>query len=213
MSNTCAARICMKHEGNNIYSVFDELMPRHKKEHFLQQRGTVVWLTGLSGAGKSTIAIQLERQLFERNFFAQVLDGDNMRAGLNKALAFDEAGRTENIRRLAEVAKLFANSGAICVVCSISPSNATRALARQILRDEQLLEVHISTPLKACETRDPKGLYAKARAGEVTDFTGVSAPYEAPAAPHLELTTTGKSIAETTDTLFQFLLPYIQLFP
>ena len=201
----------MKHEGGNIYSVFDELVPQRDKEHFLRQRAVVVWFTGLSGAGKTTIARQLERQLLEAGYLAKVLDGDNLRAGLNRGLGFDSESRSENIRRMAEVAKLFANSGVICLACSISPTEAIRKQTRDILKDVTLLEVHVSTNLATCEARDPKGLYAKARSGSIDSFTGISDVYEAPQRPDLELQTSGQSIAETTNSAFRFLLPHIQL--
>ena len=200
----------MKHEGGHIYSVFDELLPRQTKERFLKQRAVVVWLSGLSGAGKTTIARQLERLLMEHGHLAQVLDGDNLRAGLNRGLGFDADARTENIRRMAEVAKLFANCGIVCIACSISPTEAIRQQTRQILQSETLLEVYINTSLEACEARDPKGLYAKARSGEIERFTGISDAYEPPASPDFELFTQGSTIAESTQRVFSYLLPHIQ---
>ena len=201
----------MKHEGGNIYSVFDELMPQQAKEHFLQQRAVVVWFHGLSGAGKTTIARHLEPLLLGHGYFAQVLDGDNLRAGLNQGLGFDAEARSENIRRMAEVAKLFVRSGIICLACSISPTEVIRQQTRAILANERLLEVHVSTELATCEQRDPKGLYAKARTGEIARFTGISDVYETPAHTDLKLQTSGSSIEETTNSAFQFLLPHIQL--
>src|SRR3954471_16039233 len=152
--------------------------------------GLTVWFTGLSGSGKSTVAVALEQQLIERAVPAYLLDGDNLRTGLNGDLGFDAAGRKENVRRAGEVALLFADAGVVAIVPLISPYRADRDRVRH--RHEELglrfIEVFVDTPIELCEQRDPKGLYAKARAGEITGFTGVDDPYEAPAAPELRLT-------------------------
>ncbi|HET7624890.1 MAG TPA: adenylyl-sulfate kinase [Verrucomicrobiae bacterium] len=158
--------------------------------------GCVVWLTGLSGAGKSTIATELERELFARGKHAYVLDGDNIRHGLCSDLAFSPEERKENIRRVGEVAKLFADAGFVCITAFISPYRSDRELAREIAPDGKFVEVYINTPLEICERRDPKGLYAKARSGAIRDFTGISAPYEPPIHPELELRTGELSVAE-----------------
>ena len=158
--------------------------------------GCVVWLTGLSAAGKSTLAVELERELFHAGRQVFVLDGDNLRHGLCSDLGFSPDAREENIRRVAEVAKLFAEAGIICITAFISPYRAGRDLARRITPPGQFLEVYLSTPLAACEHRDPKGLYARARAGKLPDFTGISAPYEAPLNPEIELRTDQLAIGE-----------------
>ncbi len=149
----------------------------------------VIWLTGLSGSGKSTTAYALERALVDAGHLAYVLDGDNVRHGLNADLGFSADDRAENIRRIGEVAGLFADAGVIAIASFISPYRADRARAREVAGDGRFVEVYLDVPLDVCEQRDPKGLYAKARAGEIADFTGVSAPYEAPDAPELTLDT------------------------
>lgn len=151
--------------------------------------GCVVWLTGLSASGKSTIATELERQLFNRGSQVCLLDGDNIRHGLCLDLGFSQADRTENIRRVGEVAKLFANHGTVCITAFISPYRADRDLVRNILPGGRFIEIFVNAPIEVCEARDPKGLYAKARSNVIKNFTGVSAPYEAPAHPELELRT------------------------
>lgn len=148
-------------------------------------RGATIWLTGLSGSGKSTIAHRLERALLDRNVFAYVLDGDNVRHGLNNDLGFSPEDRTENIRRVGEVARLFTDAGALCITAFISPYRADRAAVRGRMEPGDFVEVYVATPIEVCEARDPKGLYAKARAGEIADFTGVSAPYEPPESPEI----------------------------
>jgi len=158
--------------------------------------GTVVWLTGLSGAGKSTIALTLERELQQKGVPIYVLDGDKVRTGLCSDLGFSPEARKENIRRIAEVARLFADAGLICVVAFISPYRSDRDRARAMMPPGKFIEVYLSTPLEVCERRDVKGLYAKARAGLVREFTGISAPYEAPLKPELELRTDKLKLAE-----------------
>lgn len=170
-----------------------------------QQRGAVVWLTGLSGSGKSTIAVALEERLVGLGRIAYVLDGDNLRHGLNGDLGFSAADRTENVRRVGEVARLFGDAGVIAIAAFISPYRAGRAaLAERI--GAGFIEVHVATPIEACEARDPKGLYARARRGEIADFTGISAPYEAPESPALRLDTTEVSLEEAVDRLVEVLV-------
>jgi adenylylsulfate kinase len=165
-----------------------------EREALLRQRGCVVWFTGLSGSGKSTIASALERALFERQHAAFILDGDNVRHGLNRDLGFSAADRDENIRRLAEVAKLFADSGLICITAFISPFRALRRQAREIIGADRFVEVYLNVPLALCEQRDPKGLYKKARAGAIAEFTGIDSPYEPPDTCELTLDTGAESV-------------------
>jgi len=167
--------------------------------------GRVVWLTGLSGAGKSSIATELERELFNLGKYAYVLDGDNIRHGLCSDLAFSPHDRKENIRRVGEVAKLFADAGIICITAFISPYRSDRHLVREMLNDGQFVEVFVNAPIDVCEKRDPKGLYAKARANEIKEFTGVSAPYEPPVKPEIELHTDELSVAESVTRIIEFL--------
>ncbi len=195
----------------NIHPIFDRLVQRPDRERLLQQQSKVLWLTGLSGSGKSTIAQYLERRLHNEGFLAQVLDGDNIRSGINNNLGFGEADRIENIRRIAEIAKLYLNSGIITINSFISPTIAIRQSVKNIVGAGDFLEIFIDAPLEVCEQRDVKGLYAKARKGEIRDFTGIDAPYEAPADPDLVLRTDELDISEAVDKLYGFLLQHIQL--
>ncbi|MBP7409481.1 MAG: adenylyl-sulfate kinase [Flavobacteriales bacterium] len=193
----------------HIHPVFDRMLARTDKEALMQQRGCVIWMTGLSGSGKSTIALALEKQLHAAGRLTTVLDGDNVRTGINNNLGFSEADRTENIRRIAEVAKLFVQQGIVTICCFVSPTMAIRQLAEDIIGEQDFVEVFVDTPLEVCEQRDVKGLYAKARAGEVKDFTGISAPFEAPTSPAIRLDTAGRSEADTVQELHQFIAPRI----
>ncbi|RMD74070.1 MAG: adenylyl-sulfate kinase [Bacteroidetes bacterium] len=196
--------------ADHIHPIFERLVSRAERERFLAQRSCTVWLTGLSGSGKSTIAQHLERRLFDQGFFAQVLDGDNIRSGLNSNLGFSAEDRMENIRRIAEVARLYTHSGIIAICSFISPTRAMRQLARQIVGADDFVEVFVDTPLELCEQRDVKGLYAKARRGEIKGFTGIDAPYEAPEHPEVHLRTEGHSVDESVETLLQHLMPRIR---
>ena len=167
--------------------------------------GLVIWLTGLSGVGKSTIATDLERELFSQLKHVYILDGDNMRHGLCTDLGFSPADRRENIRRIGEVARLFADAGFICITAFISPYRADRELVRSIISAGRFIEVYLNAPLEVCEKRDPKGLYAKARAGEIKEFTGVSAPYEPPVSPEIELLTDKLTPADCVSRILEFL--------
>ena len=178
---------------------------RSDRERILGQRGVTVWLTGLSGSGKSTIAVAAEKALIERGCLAYVLDGDNVRHGLNKNLGFSPEDRTENIRRIGEVAKLFADSGIIVFTSFISPYRADRDTARAIMQDGDFLEVHVAADVATCEARDVKGLYAKARAGEIPEFTGISAPYEAPEHPEMVLDTTTQDVETSVAQILDYL--------
>lgn len=195
--------------SEHIHPIFHELIQRPDRERFLRQHSRVLWLTGLSGSGKSTIAQHLERRLLEEGFFAQVLDGDNIRSGINNNLGFSEADRRENIRRIAEIARLYVNSGIICINSFISPTREIRQLARDIIGDDDFIEVYINAPLAVCEARDVKGLYAKARAGEIRGFTGIDQPYEAPEAPALEIRTDLLGVTEAAGRILDYLRPFI----
>jgi adenylylsulfate kinase len=168
----------------------------------LGQHAKVFWFTGLSGSGKSTLAIALEEKLFALGYHVVVLDGDNIRTGINNNLGFSEEDRKENIRRIAEIAKLFVNNGLICIVSFISPLISMREQAKSIIGAENFVEVFIDTPIEECETRDVKGLYKKARAGEIRDFTGVNAPYENPVQPDIHIKTKGKEINQSLSELW-----------
>ena len=194
---------------NNIYPIFDRMLGREDKEALLGQRGVMVWFTGLSGSGKSTIAIALERELHKRGLLCRILDGDNIRSGINNNLGFSPEDRVENIRRIAEVGKLFVDTGVITIAAFISPNNDLREMAASIIGKENFLEIYVSTPIEECERRDVKGLYAKARRGEIKDFTGVSAPFEAPGHPDLTLDTSVLSLKESVHELMDLIIPKV----
>ena len=200
----------MTDNNNNIYPIFDRMLAREDKEELLKQRSVMIWFTGLSGSGKSTIAIALERELHKRGLLCRILDGDNILSGINNNLGFTEADRIENIRRIAEVSKLFVDTGIITIAAFISPSNDIREMAANIIGKDDFLEVYVSTPIEECERRDVKGLYAKARRGEIKNFTGISAPFEAPAHPALTLDTSALSLEESVNKLLELILPRIQ---
>lgn len=195
---------------NHIYPIFDRMLTRQDKESLLRQHGVMVWFTGLSGSGKSTIAIALERELHKRGLLCRILDGDNIRSGINNNLGFSEADRVENIRRIAEVSKLFIDTGIVTIAAFISPNNDIREMAANIIGKEDFLEIYVSAPLEECERRDVKGLYAKARRGEIKNFTGISAPFEAPVHPALTLDTSLLSLEESVNRLLELVLPRIQ---
>ena len=191
--------------NNNIYPVFDQIKSRKDKERLLNQRGVVIWFTGLSGSGKTTIAIQLEKELYNRGYLTQILDGDNIRSGLNSDLGFSKEDRYENIRRIAEVAKLFKECGIITICSFVSPLRAMRRMAKEIIGEEDFIEVFVNTPLEVCEQRDVKGLYAKARNGEIKDFTGISAPFEAPEECDIEVRTDKESLEGIVTKIIEIL--------
>ncbi len=164
------------------------------RQQLLRQKPITLWLTGLSASGKSTLAFALERRLLDNGQLSFVLDGDNVRHGLNNNLGFSPQDRAENIRRIAEVAKLMNDAGLIVIAAFISPFALDRALARAIIGAEHFREVHVSTSLEVCESRDPKGMYTKARSGSLSNFTGISSPYEAPEQPHLKIDTQNVSL-------------------
>jgi adenylylsulfate kinase len=194
----------------NIHPIFDRMLQRKDKEELLKQRGVMIWFTGLSGSGKSTLAIALEHELHQRGLLCRILDGDNIRTGINNNLGFSDADRLENIRRIAEVSKLFIDTGIITIAAFISPNNEVRELASSIVGKEDFVEVFISTPLAVCEQRDVKGLYAKARRGEIKDFTGISSPFEAPESPTLSLDTSTMDVHEAVERLIEVILPTLQ---
>ncbi|MGR3174714.1 MAG: adenylyl-sulfate kinase [Candidatus Scalindua sp.] len=171
----------------------------------LNQKGVTIWLTGLSGSGKSTIAVELEHALIENRHQAYILDGDNIRHGLNKNLGFSPEDRTENIRRIGEVAKLFTDASIITIAAFISPYREDRDAVRKLLNDGEFIEVYVECPLDVCEERDTKGLYKKARAGEVKDFTGISAPYEEPLNPELTIDSSKLTVEESTRAILNYL--------
>lgn len=194
----------------HIYPIFDKMLTRADKEDLLGQRGLMVWMTGLSGSGKSTLAIALERELQRRGILCRILDGDNIRSGINNNLGFSPADRRENIRRIAEVAKLFVDTGIVTIAAFISPSEELRSMAAAIIGADDFFEVYVSTPLSVCEKRDVKGLYAKARRGEIKDFTGVSAPFEAPQRPALSIDTSARPLADCVEDVLKLILPKIK---
>lgn len=210
MSGEAISKMTKPSSSPHIHPVFDHLVTRSEREAFLRQKSKVVWMTGLSGSGKSTIAIGLERLLMQNGFFAQVLDGDNIRTGINNNLGFSLEDRQENVRRIAEVAKLYLNSGIVCICTFISPTIEIRAFAKNIIGEDDFLEIYVDAPLDICEDRDVKGLYKKARKGEIPDFTGISSPYEPPKSPALTLSSGEASIEACVLQAYQFLLPFIQ---
>jgi adenylylsulfate kinase len=178
---------------------------RENREKMLHQKGVVLWFTGLSGSGKSTLAHAVEQKLFERGHLTYVLDGDNIRHGLNKNLGFSPEDREENIRRIGEVAKLFTDAGVIAMTAFISPYRADRNKARELLESGRFVEIYCQCALEECENRDPKGLYKKARAGEIKQFTGIDAPYEAPEDPEIIIQTDKLSLESSADQVIDYL--------
>ena len=192
--------------ADTIYPIYDMMMTREDKEHLLRQRGMMVWFTGLSGSGKSTIAMGVERELHARGILCRILDGDNIRAGINSNLGFSQEDRRENIRRIAEIGKLFVHTGIVTLACFVSPTNEVRELARGIIGEEDFREVYVSTSIEECERRDVKGLYARARRGEVKDFTGISAPFEVPMHPTLVIDAGNLSLQECVSRVTDMIL-------
>lgn len=190
----------------HIYPVFDQIMKREDKEELLKQRSKAIWFTGLSGSGKTTLARSVELNLHKRAYLVQILDGDNIRSGINRNLKFTEEDRLENIRRIAEVTKLYINSGIITLNSFITPTHEIRQMVRDIVGKENIIEIFLNPSLEECERRDTKGLYAKARAGELKNFTGISSPFEAPLNPALELDTEALTVEECTDQILGVVL-------
>lgn len=197
-------------QPDNIFPIHDQLIQRTQKEALLKQHSCAIWMTGLSGSGKSTIALSLEKKLFAEGFLTQVLDGDNIRHGLNKNIGFSEEDRVENIRRIAEVSKLFVQCGVVTINCFVSPTKASRAQAKEIIGSNDFIEVFINTPLEICEQRDVKGLYAKARRGEIKDFTGIHQAFEEPTSPDLEIKTAENTIDTCVEKIYLYLIQKIK---
>ena len=200
----------MQSHDKNLFPVHHEILNRKEKEELLNQKSVVLWLTGLSGAGKTTLAKYLEQELFSRGYLTQVLDGDNIRTGINSNLEFSDADRHENIRRIAEISKLFLQCGIITINCFISPTDDIRETARGIIGKDDFIEVFVNAPLTVCEERDTKGLYSKARRGEIKEFTGITSPFENPQHADIEIRTDLLSVDESVSKILTFVLPRIE---
>ena len=194
----------------NIHPVFDRIVGREEKEISLKQKGLVIWFTGLSGSGKTTLSVALEKKLFNEGKLTQILDGDNIRSGINNNLGFSNADRVENIRRISEIAKLFMNCGIVTLCAFVSPTVEIRQMAIEIIGRSNFFEVYVSTPLEECERRDVKGLYKKARNGEIKDFTGISAPFDTPIDPDVVIDTTNKVVEECVEQIYQQVISKIE---
>ena len=194
----------------HIYPIFDRMLQRNDREKLLGQKGIMLWFTGLSGSGKSTLAIALERELYNSGILCRILDGDNIRTGINNNLGFTEADRVENIRRIAEVAKLFVDCGVVTIAAFISPTEQIRQMAADIIGKDDFFEIYVNTPLEVCEERDVKGLYKKARQGEIKNFTGIYAPFEAPLNPAITIDTSACSLEESVNLLKKIIIPQIK---
>lgn len=182
---------------------------RQAKERILNQKGLVIWFTGLSGAGKTTLALALKEALEKNIFFVQMLDGDELRKGINSNLGFSDADRFENIRRTAEIAKLFVNSGIITICSFISPTEQIRKSTKEIIGTDNYFEIYVNTPLNVCEMRDVKGMYKKARSGEIQNFTGINSIYEVPSNPNFQINTDNISVNECVNRILEKIMPLI----
>ena len=200
----------MKEFKGNLFPIFDEILQREDKEELLNQNSKVIWMTGLSGSGKTTVAKGVERYLHSQGILNQLLDGDNIRVGISNNLTFSSDDRAENIRRISEVSKLFLNCGVVTLNCFVSPTIEIRNIAKEIIGAENFIEVYINASVDTCEERDVKGLYKKARKGEIKDFTGISAPFEAPKSPEIEINTAQLSIDESVQKVLDYILPIIK---
>ena len=199
----------MQSLNDNIYPIFNQIISKREKENRLKQNAKCIWLTGLSGSGKTTLALKLEKKLFEQGFLVQILDGDNIRTGISNNLDFSENDRLENIRRIAEVSKLFVNCGIITINCFVSPSNKIRSQAKKIIGDENFIGIYINADLSTCEKRDTKGLYKKARKGKIKNFTGISSIFEKPDKTFIEINT-NNNIEKSFNDLIKTVLPKIE---
>lgn len=195
---------------DNIFPIFDRALSTFEKEKGLNQKGIVIWMVGLSGSGKSTLATGLENLLHHDGFHTMLLDGDNLRSGINSNLGFSEEERIENIRRAAEISKLFALNGTVTICSLISPTENIRKMAAEII-GEKYCEVFINCPLKVCEARDVKGLYAKARRGEIRNFTGIDSPFEIPKSPSIDVKTNEMTLESSLDYLYNSIIDKIKL--
>ena len=200
----------MKEARENIFTIFDDILQKEDKELLLQQKAKVIWMTGLSGSGKTTIGKEIEKKLHAEGIISQILDGDNIRVGISNNLTFSYNDRKENIRRIAEVSKLFLNCGIITLNCFVSPTIEIRKIAKDIIGDEDFIEVYINSDIETCEKRDTKGLYKKAREGKVKEFTGITSPFEPPIQPTLEINTSELSINESVQKVLDYILPIIK---
>ncbi len=199
----------MGQRTNDVFS--EKLVNRSAKELKLGQHARVIWFTGLPCSGKTTLALELEKELFKRDFLCQVLDGDNVRSGINSNLGFSNIDRLENIRRIAEVSKLFVSAGVITINAFVSPTNEIRNLAREIIGNDDFIEIFLNPSLAACEQRDVKGMYKQARAGQISDFTGVNSPFEIPAQPFLEIHTDIEDVETSVQKILDNILPVLLL--
>jgi adenylylsulfate kinase len=198
-------------DNANIFPDIQKVVRREDKERLLKQHSVVIWMTGLSGAGKTTLAKYLEAELLDQGYLAQILDGDNIRSGINNNLTFSEEDRYENIRRIAEISKLFVQCGIICINSFISPTDKIRDMAKSIIGEDNYIEVFVNAPLAVCEKRDVKGLYSKARKGEIKDFTGIDSPFEEPVNAQVEVNTDVQTISESVRQVMNYILPIIKL--
>lgn len=196
---------------NKTIFPFETKITYEQRKRMMMQEPRLIWLTGLSGSGKTTLAVQLEHYLFQKNYKVYVLDGDNVRNGLNRDLLFSKEDRMENLRRVSEVAKLFLDAGFVVICAFISPYQDDRALVREIVSEQRFIEIFVSCSLEVCEGRDVKGLYRKARKGIIPEFTGITSPYEVPPAPDVEVRTAEESIDESLAKIIQYIEPKIQV--
>ncbi len=205
-----ANKITNMENSKEIYPFFDRILPQQEKEKLLNQRAKVIWLTGLSGSGKTTTALGLEKKLHQNGYLCKILDGDNIRTGINYNLGFSREDRIENIRRIAEVSLLLLRCGVISINAFVSPREEMRELAQKIVGKENFIEIFVDTPIEVCEQRDVKGLYKKAREGKIKDFTGISAPFEIPQNADLVIKTVDKTIEQTVEEVINLVLPKIK---
>ena len=194
-----------------VFPLFEKLVSRQEKERALKQHARVIWFTGLPCSGKTTLALGIEKDLFYRGYICQVLDGDNVRSGINNNLGFSNADRLENIRRIAEISKLFLSAGVITINAFVSPTHEIRNLARSIIGKDDFIEIYLNPSIEVCEQRDVKGMYKKARAGQIPDFTGVNAPFEAPLYPNLEVNTDAESIEASLAMILDYIIPILEI--
>ena len=199
----------MKDKKENIFPIFEDLLQRKDKEDLLNQNSKVVWMTGLSGSGKTTIAKKVERYLHSKKILNQLLDGDNIRVGISNNLSFSNNHRLENIRRIAEVSKLFLNCGIVTLNCFVSPTIEMRKIAKNIIGEDDFIEIYIEASVEICEKRDVKGLYKKAREGKIKDFTGINSTFQAPENPALIINTSKLSIEKSAQKVLDYILPKI----